>query len=347
MTSLPNFTISELLDNAVAYGHKASRWNPKMAPFIYGLHGDTHIIDLRQTAPLLQQAMEAVYKVAKKGRVLFVGTKHQASEIVAEEAKRCGQYYINHRWLGGTLTNWATISKSLKAMENLEKLLSDPKTHESYTKKEYLDMQRKYAKYEMYIGGIRQLGGLPDIIIIIDTNKEDIAVKEAKRLGIPIVAIVDTNSDPDEINYVVPGNDDASKAIRLYCRLFADSVIAGIQDGLAASGVDIGAFESISDLIAEKNEMESIEKQKANKKKSFGAPNGPNKKIAKNANKASAKARVSKNTSEGEEATNALEAIVSSDDAQVESKKATKPKTSSTTDGNKKKSPAKKENSEE
>ena len=242
MSKLPSITISALLDAGVHFGHKAARWNPKMAPYIYGIRNDIHIIDLQNTAVLMQVAMKQIFETVKNnGRVLFVGTKVQASDLISECAEKCGQYYINHRWLGGTLTNWGTVSKSIKKLEEYEKNLSDAETLESYTKKEILEITRKKDKLFRAFAGIRNMGGRPDLIVIIDTNKEHLAIEEAQKLHIPIIAITDTNSDPDPITYPIPGNDDAIRSIKLYTDLFASAALAGIAESLTASGVDLGS----------------------------------------------------------------------------------------------------------
>lgn len=243
MSTLPKVSIKDLLDAAVHFGHKASRWNPKMAPYIYGIRDSIHIIDLSQTAGLLSVALKTIFEVAKNnGRILFVGTKIQASDIVASYAEKCGQYYVNHRWLGGMLTNWGTVSKSIKTLESLEESLAAEEQEQTLTKKEILELTRKKEKLSKAFGGIRNMGGKPDIIILIDTNKEHIARSEANKLGIPIVAILDTNSDPDGIAYPVPGNDDAIRAITYYCEIFANTILAGLEHSLSASGVDIGSL---------------------------------------------------------------------------------------------------------
>jgi small subunit ribosomal protein S2 len=241
MSKIPSVTIAELLDSGVHFGHKKSRWNPKMAPYIYGIKDDVHVIDLQQTIGLLKRSLAVVYETVKNnGKVLFVGTKVQASSIIAEYAQKCGQFYVNHRWLGGMLTNWGTIQKSIKKLENLEKILADEEIAGAMTKKELLDISRKCEKLEKSLGGIRTLNGKPDLIFILDTNKEHIAIQESQKLGVPIVAVVDTNSDPDGIDYIIPGNDDAIRSIKLYCKLISDSALMGIEDALVASGVDIG-----------------------------------------------------------------------------------------------------------
>jgi small subunit ribosomal protein S2 len=239
--ALPDFTMRQLLEAGVHFGHQAHRWNPKMADYIFGARNNIHIIDLAQTVPMLHRALQAVSDiVAKGGRVLFVGTKRQAQENVAEAAKRSAQYYVNSRWLGGTLTNWKTVSGSIKRLRQLEDMLSSAESAQ-YTKKERLTLQRERDKLDRSLGGIKDMGGLPDLIFVIDTNKEDIAIQEANRLNIPVAAIVDTNSDPKGISYVVPGNDDAGRAISLYCDLVARAVIDGISRGQGSAGIDIGA----------------------------------------------------------------------------------------------------------
>jgi small subunit ribosomal protein S2 len=242
--ALPQVTIRDLLEAGVHFGHQTSRWNPKMAPYIYGERNGIHIIDLSQTLPLLHRALEKIRDtVAGGGRLLMVGTKRQASEPIAEAAQACAQYYINHRWLGGTLTNWKTISRSIRKLRELEEILEDPERREGYTKKELLQITRRRDKLERALGGIKDMGGLPDIMFVIDTNKEQIAVKEANRLGIPVVAILDTNCDPDGIDFPIPGNDDASRAIALYCDLVAKAAIEGISMATGEAVGDMGALE--------------------------------------------------------------------------------------------------------
>jgi small subunit ribosomal protein S2 len=223
----------------VHFGHHTRRWNPKMAPFIFGVRNGVHILDLEQTVSLLQQALQAVRDVVSGGgRVLFVGTKRQASEKIADAAKRCGQYYVNHRWLGGMLSNWKTISNSIKRLKELEARLAEANT--GLTKKELLQMTRERDKLERALGGIKEMGGQPDILFVIDTNKEAIAVAEAVKLGIPVVAVVDSNSNPNGIAYPIPGNDDAIRAIALYCDLVSAAVLDGLQQEAIATGADIG-----------------------------------------------------------------------------------------------------------
>ncbi len=238
--SIPEFSMRELLEAGVHYGHRTRRWNPKMQQYIFGEKDGIHIINLQKTVPLLHAALKKVHDVvAKNGRVIFVGTKPQAQEPIAEAAKRCGQHFINNRWLGGTLTNWNTISNSIRTLRRYDETLSDASA--GITKKEKLEISRKKDRLERSIGGIKEIGGLPDLIIVIDTRKEELALQEARKLGIPVIAVVDSNCDPDGIDYVVPGNDDSIRAITLYCRLFSDAVLAGIKDSLGAAGVDFGA----------------------------------------------------------------------------------------------------------
>lgn len=240
--ALPDVTMRQLLEAGVHFGHQTHRWNPKMAPYIYGERNNIHIMDLTQTVPLLHQALVQISDtVAKGGRVLFVGTKRQASEAIAEAAKSCAQYYINHRWLGGTLTNWRTISHSIKRLKSLEELFAG-NTH-GLTKKELLQLTRERDKLERSLGGIKDMGAPPDLMVVIDTNKESIAIAEAHKLNMPVVAIVDSNCDPDGINFPVPGNDDAGRAITLYCDLIARAALDGIERAQGSIGVDIGESE--------------------------------------------------------------------------------------------------------
>jgi small subunit ribosomal protein S2 len=239
--ALPDFSMRQLLEAGAHFGHQTHRWNPKMDRFIFGSRSNIHIIDLSQSIPLLHQALVKVREVAAAGgRVLFVGTKRQASDPVAEAAKRCAQYYVNHRWLGGTLTNWRTISGSIARLRELEGVL-DTEGGSGRSKKERLQLTREREKLELSLGGIKNMGGIPDIMFVIDTNKEAIAIQEARKLNIPVIAILDTNCDPDGITFPIPGNDDAARAIQLYCDLIADSVLDGMAAGAAASGVDLGA----------------------------------------------------------------------------------------------------------
>jgi small subunit ribosomal protein S2 len=238
--ALPEFSMRTLLEAGAHFGHQTHRWNPKMERYIFGSRSNIHIIDLSQSIPLLHQALVAVREVAAKGgRVLFVGTKRQASDPIAEAAKRCAQYYMNNRWLGGTLTNWRTVSGSIARLRELDSLLESG--GEGRVKKELLTLQRERDKLELSLGGIKDMGGLPDIMFVIDTNKEAIAIQEARKLNIPVIAILDTNCDPDGITFPIPGNDDAARAIQTYCDLIADAVLDGLAAGASASGVDLGA----------------------------------------------------------------------------------------------------------
>jgi small subunit ribosomal protein S2 len=238
------FTMRQLLEAGVHFGHQTHRWNPKMQSYIYGSRNGIHIMDLSQTVPLLHQALNAISDtVAKGGRVLFVGTKRSAQEQIAESAKQSAQYFVNHRWLGGMLTNWKTISNSIKHLRTLDETLA--KQGAGLTKREVLNITRERDKLEKALGGIKDMGGIPDILFVIDTNKEQIAIKEANRLGIPVVAIIDTNSDPAGITYPIPGNDDAARAVALYCELVNKAVIEGISQSTHNSGVDVGAMETL------------------------------------------------------------------------------------------------------
>jgi small subunit ribosomal protein S2 len=244
LMALPDFTMRQLLEAGVHFGHQTHRWNPKMAPFIYGARNNIHIIDLAQTVPMLHRALQQVSDtVAKGGRLLFVGTKRQASEGIAEAARRCAQYYVNSRWLGGTLTNWKTISHSIDRLRALDTMLEEG--IQGLTKKERLSLMREREKLVRALGGIKDMGGTPDLLFVIDTNKEAIAIAEAKRLGIPIAAVVDTNCNPDDISYPIPGNDDAGRAVALYCDLVARAAIDGISRAQGDMGVDVGAAEEV------------------------------------------------------------------------------------------------------
>ncbi|MDA3887644.1 MAG: 30S ribosomal protein S2 [Allgaiera sp.] len=240
--ALPEFSMRQLLEAGVHYGHQTQRWNPKMGEYIYGDRNGIHILDLTQTVPMLDAALNFIRDtVAKNGRILFVGTKRQASKPVAEAAEKCAQYYMNHRWLGGTLTNWQTVSKSIQRLKQLDELLSQGA--EGLTKKERLGMEREQTKLQASLGGIREMGGVPDALFVIDVNKEDLAILEAKKLGIPVVAIVDTNCSPKGIDYIIPGNDDAARAIALYCDLVSRAALDGMTAQMGAAGVDLGALE--------------------------------------------------------------------------------------------------------
>jgi small subunit ribosomal protein S2 len=240
--ALPEFTMRQLLEAGVHFGHQTQRWNPRMSPFIYGARNGIHIMDLTQTVPMLDAALNVIREtVAKNGRVLFVGTKRQAQQPIAEAAEKCAQYYMNHRWLGGTLTNWQTVSQSINRLRSI-----DEQAEQGFgglTKKERLGMERDQQKLQASLGGIREMGGRPDLLFVIDVKKEALAVAEANKLGIPVVAVVDTNCSPDGIDYIIPGNDDASRAIALYCDLVSRAALDGMSAQLGAAGVDVGALE--------------------------------------------------------------------------------------------------------
>ena len=252
--ALPEFSMRQLLEAGAHFGHQTHRWNPKMERYIFGSRSNIHIIDLSQSIPLLHQSLLKVREVAAGGgRVLFVGTKRQAQDPVSIAAKRCAQYYVNHRWLGGTLTNWRTISGSIARLRELEGLLENG--GENRTKKELLQLTREREKLELSLGGIKDMGGIPDLMFVIDTNKESIAIQEARKLNIPVIAILDTNSDPDGVAFPIPGNDDAARALQLYCDLIADSVLDGLAAGQAGSGVDLGAMETPTEEPALREEV--------------------------------------------------------------------------------------------
>jgi len=241
--ALPEFTMRQLLEAGVHYGHQTARWNPKMGQYIYGDRNGIHILDLTQTVPMLDQALKVVRDtVAKGGRILFVGTKRQAQKPVAEAAERCAQFYMNHRWLGGTLTNWKTVSQSIQRLKTIDEVLGAG--GEGLTKKERLGMERDQAKLQASLGGIREMGGTPDLIFVVDVGKEDLAILEAQKLGIPVVGIVDTNNSPKGVDYVIPGNDDAARAIQLYCELIAKAALDGMSAQMGAAGIDLGALET-------------------------------------------------------------------------------------------------------
>ncbi len=256
--ALPTFTMREMLEAGVHFGHSTRRWNPKMEPFIFGARNKTHILDLQQTMPMFHQALQALSDVTSRGgRVLFVGTKRAAAEKIAETARNCGQYYVNHRWLGGMLTNWSTVSQSIRRLRDLEARFESGEINQ-LTKKETLQLTREQEKLERTLGGIKEMGGIPDMLFILDTNKEAIAVQEANRLGIPVVAVVDSNASPDGVDYIVPGNDDAMRAITFYCELVQAAVLDGLQTELMKSGGDAGSAidapvePALAEVVAEK-----------------------------------------------------------------------------------------------
>ena len=238
--SLPTFSMRQMLEAGVHFGHSTRRWNPKMKPFIFGERNKIHILDLQQTVPMLHAALKALSDVTSRGgRVLFVGTKRAASDKIAETARNCGQYYVNHRWLGGMMTNWATVSQSIRRLRDLEGRMDSDEINQ-LTKKEVLQLTRERDKLELTLGGIKEMGGLPDMLFVIDTNKEAIAVEEANRLNIPVIAIVDSNAKPEGVDYIIPGNDDAMRAISFYCELAQAAVLDGLQTEMMSSGGDAG-----------------------------------------------------------------------------------------------------------
>ena len=273
--ALPEFSMRQLLEAGCHFGHQTHRWNPKMKDFIFGERSNIHIIDLSQSVPLLHQALVKVRDTAAKGgRILFVGTKRQAQEPLANAAGRCAQYYMNQRWLGGTLTNWRTISNSIARLRELETMFESEGGLSGLTKKEQLMLTREREKLDRSLGGIKDMGGTPDLMFVIDTNKEGIAIQEAKKLGIPVIAVVDTNCDPDPIDFPIPGNDDASRAIGLYCDLIADAVLDGMADSQMAMGVDLGASEAPVETLVEAEapaEEAKAEEAKAEEEKSGDA----------------------------------------------------------------------------
>ncbi|MFV0491962.1 MAG: 30S ribosomal protein S2 [Pseudorhodobacter sp.] len=240
--ALPEFSMRQLLEAGVHFGHQTARWNPRMGEFIYGDRNGIHIVDLTQTVPMLDQALKIVHDtVAKGGRVLFVGTKRQAQKPIAEAAEKSAQFYMNHRWLGGTLTNWKTVSQSIQRLKQIDEVLESGA--EGLTKKERLNMEREQSKLQASLGGIREMGGVPDLLFVIDVGKEDLAIAEAKKLGIPVVAVVDTNCSPAGVDYVIPGNDDAARAIALYCDLASRAALDGMTAQMGAAGIDIGELD--------------------------------------------------------------------------------------------------------
>lgn len=258
--ALPEFSLRQLLEAGVHFGHQTHRWNPRMDQYIYGSRNGIHIMDLTQTVPLLDQALNVVREtVSKGGRVLFVGTKRQASKAVAEAAERSAQYYMNHRWLGGTLTNWQTVSKSIQRLKAISAQMETG--FDGLTKKERLGMEREHAKLHASLNGIAEMGGTPDLLFVIDTNKEALAVAEANKLGIPVIGILDTNSAPEGIDYPIPGNDDAARAIGLYCDLIARSALDGMAAQMGSAGVDLGELvdapvEEVLDIVEAPKEIE-------------------------------------------------------------------------------------------
>ena len=250
--ALPEFSLRQLLEAGVHFGHQTQRWNPRMQEYIYGDRNGIHILDLTQTVPMLDKALQVVREtVAKNGRILFVGTKRQAQQPIAQAAERCAQYYMNHRWLGGTLTNWKTVSQSINRLKKIDAQMEDGA--DGLTKRERLSIERDRTKLEASLGGIREMGGLPDLIFVIDVNKEALAIAEANKLGIPVVAVVDSNCSPAGIDYIIPGNDDAARAILLFCDLISRAALDGMSAQMDAAGIDVGAMEvaPVEEIVAE------------------------------------------------------------------------------------------------
>ena len=255
--AMPNYTMKELLEAGIHFGHQLNRWNPKMEPYLFGERNGIHIIDLQQTYPLINSALKVIRDIAAGGgRILFVGTKRQAQKIISESAVNSGQYYMNHRWLGGTLTNWKTISKSIVRLKSYDEILN--KEDSGLTKKELVGIQRQRDKLEASLGGIKDMGGLPDALFVIDTNKEHIAIKEANVLKIPVIAVIDSNSNPDGIDFPIPGNDDATRAIAMYCRLVSESILDGLQVSFSDSGNDIGESDLLKENLDTDKESDNL-----------------------------------------------------------------------------------------
>lgn len=257
--TLPTFTLRQLVEAGVHFGHHARRWNPQMAPYIYGKKDNVHIIDLQKTYPMLYTALSVARDVAAKGgKVLFVATKRQAQDIVKESAERCGQYYVNYRWLGGMLTNWKTVNKSINRLVKLNEM-EEKNAYDGYTKKEMQNIKKEQSKLALSLDGIKNMGGQPDLLFVIDTPKEALAIKEAKKLGIPVIGITDTNANPNDVDYPVPGNDDAIRAIQLYCELVSSAILDGMQAEVAAQGVkvDEAVNAAANEAFAENKEVEN------------------------------------------------------------------------------------------
>ena len=257
--TLPTFTLRQLVEAGVHFGHHARRWNPQMAPYIYGKKDNVHIIDLQKTYPMLYTALSVARDVAAKGgKVLFVATKRQAQDIIKESAERCGQYYVNYRWLGGMLTNWKTVNKSINRLVKLNEM-EEKNAYDGYTKKEMQNIKKEQSKLALSLDGIKNMGGQPDLLFVIDTPKEALAIKEAKKLGIPVIGITDTNANPNDVDYPVPGNDDAIRAIQLYCELVSSAILDGMQAEVAAQGVkvDEAVNAAANEAFAENKEIEN------------------------------------------------------------------------------------------
>jgi len=278
--TMPNYTMKELLEAGIHFGHQLNRWNPKMEPYLFGERNGIHIIDLQQTFPLINSALKVIRDIAAGGgRVLFVGTKRQAQKIISETAINSGQYYMNHRWLGGTLTNWKTISKSIVRLKNYDEILN--KEDSGLTKKELVGIQRQRNKLEASLGGIKDMGGLPDALFVIDTNKEHIAIKEANVLKIPVIAVIDSNSNPDGVDFPIPGNDDATRAIAMYCKLISESILDGLQSSFSNSGKDIGESDQLKEKIDTKKDNLDIKENNNIKEDKINTDENNNKPIEK------------------------------------------------------------------
>ena len=293
--ALPEFSLRQLLEAGVHFGHQTQRWDPLMEPFIYGSRNGIHILDLTQTVPMLDQALNVVREtVAKGGSILFVGTKRQASSPIAEAAEKCAQYYMNHRWLGGTLTNWKTVSQSIQRLKSIDEQVASGSI-EGLTKKERLGVEREHAKLKASFDGIAEMGGVPDLVFVVDVKKEALAVAEANKLGIPVVAVVDTNCSPTGIDYMIPGNDDASRAIGLYCDLISRAALDGMSAQLGAAGVDLGEMdeapseEILSEVPAEEVKTETIKEGETVEPKADGKDVSEKVEVTTKKSKASAK----------------------------------------------------------
>lgn len=316
--TMPNYTMKELLEAGIHFGHQLNRWNPKMEPYLFGERNGIHIIDLQQTFPLINSALKVIRDIAAGGgRVLFVGTKRQAQKIISETAINSGQYYMNHRWLGGTLTNWKTISKSIVRLKNYDEILN--KEDSGLTKKELVGIQRQRNKLEASLGGIKDMGGLPDALFVIDTNKEHIAIKEANVLKIPVIAVIDSNSNPDGVDFPIPGNDDATRAIAMYCKLISESILDGLQASFTSSGKDIGESDQLKEKIDSKKDSVDIKENNNLKEDKINIDKNVDKPIEKtkadkNDNKKIEEAKVDKNVSDSIENIEKIDKSAESDD---------------------------------
>lgn len=316
--TMPNYTMKELLEAGIHFGHQLNRWNPKMEPYLFGERNGIHIIDLQQTFPLINSALKVIRDIAAGGgRVLFVGTKRQAQKIISETAINSGQYYMNHRWLGGTLTNWKTISKSIVRLKNYDEILN--KEDSGLTKKELVGIQRQRNKLEASLGGIKDMGGLPDALFVIDTNKEHIAIKEANVLKIPVIAVIDSNSNPDGVDFPIPGNDDATRAIAMYCKLISESILDGLQASFSNSGKDIGESDQLKEKIDSKKDNVDIKENNNLKEDKIKIDKKDDKPIEKtkadkNDNKQIEEAKVDKNVSDSIENIEKIDKSAESDD---------------------------------